>query len=122
MSSENKWIYVSGPYTKGDTVIHVRNAIEVGMRLRESGFVPIIPHLFHFAHMIEPADYRFWMDWDLKLLERCDAIIRLPGESSGADEEVAWMEARGKPVFICQDIIDVLADGVSQLVAAFDFE
>jgi hypothetical protein len=121
MSSEIKWIYVSGPYTKGDTVIHVRNAIEAGMRLRESGFVPIIPHLFHFAHLIDPQDYRYWMDWDMELLARCDAIIRLPGESSGADEEVAWMEEHGRLVYICRNDLGVI-EGVDQFLLLLEVE
>jgi hypothetical protein len=29
----------------------------------------------------------------------CDAILRLPGESAGADEEVKLAKELGKPVF-----------------------
>jgi len=39
------------------------------------------------------------MGVSLALAERCDAILRLPGESSGADEEVAVLRAAGKPVW-----------------------
>jgi ABC-type sugar transport system substrate-binding protein len=35
----------------------------------------------------------------LALADRCDAILRLPGDSAGADEELARFEAAGKPVF-----------------------
>ena len=99
------WVYVSGPYTGGDTAINVVNAIDAGFELREMGHVPIVPHLSHFMHMRRKKPYRFWMEFDLDLLARCDAIIRLPGESPGADEEVAAAEAAGKPVYYSLEAI-----------------
>jgi hypothetical protein len=97
--NELRWVYIAGPYTGGDTVVNVRNAILAGMRIRRLGYVPIIPHLFMLAHAIEPESYEFWMSWDADLLNRCDALIRLPGESSGADDEVTQAEQTYTPVF-----------------------
>jgi hypothetical protein len=34
-----------------------------------------------------------------RLLEHCDAVLRLPGESTGADQDVAIARERGLPVF-----------------------
>ncbi|MFS0865923.1 DUF4406 domain-containing protein [Microbacterium sp. 179-B 1A2 NHS] len=34
-----------------------------------------------------------------RLLEHCDAVLRLPGESRGADQDVAIAERRGIPVY-----------------------
>ena len=34
-----------------------------------------------------------------RLLEHCDAVLRLPGESAGADQDVAIATARGLPVY-----------------------
>lgn len=34
-----------------------------------------------------------------RLLEHCDAVLRLPGESSGADTDVAIARRRGIPVY-----------------------
>lgn len=33
------------------------------------------------------------------VLERCDAVLRLPGESPGADREVHYAISLGKPVY-----------------------
>ena len=33
------------------------------------------------------------------LLQHCDAVLRLPGESTGADQDVAIARQRGIPVF-----------------------
>ena len=35
---------------------------------------------------------------DLRLVERCDVLVRLPGDSAGADREVAHARRRGIPV------------------------
>ncbi|GAA2231307.1 hypothetical protein GCM10010413_31560 [Promicromonospora sukumoe] len=34
-----------------------------------------------------------------RLLARCDAVLRLPGESAGADQDVAIARRRGLPVY-----------------------
>jgi len=34
-----------------------------------------------------------------RLLARCDAVLRLPGESRGADQDVAIARERGLPVY-----------------------
>jgi hypothetical protein len=34
-----------------------------------------------------------------RLLEHCDAVLRLPGASTGADQDVAIAQQRGLPVF-----------------------
>jgi len=97
---ELKYLYLSGPYTLGDTALNVRNAIEAGDTLISEGYVPFIPHLSHFQHLICPRNYEDWMSLDLQWIERCDALIRLPGESSGADREMVKADELGKPVFL----------------------
>jgi hypothetical protein len=40
-----------------------------------------------------------------RLLQHCDAVLRLPGDSTGADQDVAIAKERGLPVYY--DIADV---------------
>lgn len=94
-----KFIYIASPYTKGDVAVNVRVNIEAGDRVAKAGYYPFIPLLTHFWHLIFPNDYKFWTAQDMGWLERCDAIIRLPGESSGADAEVEFAKRIGIPVF-----------------------
>ena len=42
-----------------------------------------------------------------RLLEHCDAVLRLPGESTGADQDVAIARRRGLPVYYSLDEIPV---------------
>lgn len=42
-----------------------------------------------------------------RLLQHCDAVLRLPGESTGADQDVAIARERGIPVYF--DLADIPA-------------
>jgi hypothetical protein len=94
-----KRIYIAGPYTKGDVAINVRNAYAAANQLADAGFSPFVPHQTHFWHMLFPRPYEDWLKLDLAFVPVCDAMLRLPGESVGADGEVAMAESRGIPVF-----------------------
>jgi hypothetical protein len=49
-----------------------------------------------------------------RLLEHCDAVLRLPGESTGADQDVAIARERGLPVYArVEDIPGYVGDGLS---------
>jgi Domain of unknown function (DUF4406) len=92
-------IYVAGPYTNGDVAINVRKAYEAANRLADLGFAPFVPHGTHFWHMLFPRPYEFWLDLDSQFLPCCQAVLRLPGPSSGADKEVDFARGLGIPVF-----------------------
>lgn len=88
MSSNQLLIYVAAPYTKGDVAENVRRACEVGNVLLEMGHIPFVPHLSHFWHFAFPKPWEVWLRMDLVFLSRCDALLRLDGDSKGADIEV----------------------------------
>lgn len=92
-------VYIAAPYTKGDACLNVRAAIQAAEELIEAGHVPFVPHLTHLWHLIVPHGYEFWLEYDLVWLEVCDAVLRLPGESAGADVEVHVARKYGMPVF-----------------------
>ncbi|GLY30821.1 DUF4406 domain-containing protein [Kineosporia sp. NBRC 101731] len=46
-----------------------------------------------------------------RLLEHCDAVLRLPGESNGADQDVAIAHRRGLPVYYRAEDIPVREAG-----------
>jgi hypothetical protein len=94
-----KMIYVSGPYTLGDVAVNVRTAMDAGIHILDKGDAPFIPHLFHFLHLVHERKYERWLDVDLAVVERCDALLRLPGMSSGASAEVHIARDHGIPVY-----------------------
>lgn len=92
-------VYIAGPYTKGDVALNVRAAIEAGNELLDAGHQPFVPHLTHFWHMLFPQPYEKWIALDLVWLPHCEALIRLPGKSSGADGEVQAARKLGLAIF-----------------------
>ncbi len=95
-------VYIAGPLTNGGQVPGKENvelAIEMGELVLRHGHEPFIPHLYYYWHQLFPHHHNTWMELDLKWLRVCDALIRLPGDSPGADKEVALAEELHIPVF-----------------------
>ena len=98
-------IYVAGPLTTGDPFVNLNLAARAGNRLLRAGFLPIVPHLFSFSEIIDPVtpergtSWERWMQFCLGYVLRCDAVLRLPGPSRGADEEVAFAKEHGIQVY-----------------------
>jgi hypothetical protein len=95
-----KYVYIAGPYTRGDTVLNIRRAVKAATRLRKLGYAPYVPHLSHVWHLIDPQPIEFWYGLDIEWLEKCNAVIRLSGLSRGADHEVEVAKSKGIPVFL----------------------
>lgn len=91
------YVYIAGPISNG-VAKGVRCAIQVADEIAELGYVPIIPHLSHFWDLMSGKSYRFIIEYDLKLLAMCHVLLRLPGESPGANGEVKYAKEWGIPV------------------------
>lgn len=98
-----KHVYVAGPYTSGGEAANVRIALDMGDRILALGGVPFVPHLFHLWDLNAPKPYEAWMEICLAWVTKCDALVRLPGESAGADREVARARELGLPVFLASE-------------------
>jgi hypothetical protein len=91
---------VAGPYTLGDVEANVRRAMDAGDELLDAGFAPLIPHFSHFLHLRKPRAWGVWMEMDLAWLVTSEGVLRLPGESRGADREVEVARQNSIPVFM----------------------
>jgi len=96
-------VYVAGPITKGNTMHNVHTAIKVGDELMAHGFCPFVPHATCFWDMVTPHSYEEWCKWDDEWLKVCQAVLRIPGESRGADAEIEMAKSLGIPVFYSLD-------------------
>lgn len=116
-------VYIASPYSKGDPAINTYFQCEVFDRLMDAGLVwPVAPLWSHFQHTVKPRSYRDWTSYDLAMIPRYDACLRLSAcfpklgyfqsESSGADKEVETFVALGKPVFTS---VEELYDWVKSL-------
>ena len=94
-----KKIFIAGPYTQGDIAQNVKNAMNLANDLINLGFAPYCPHLTHFLHINNWQPYEKWLALDIEYLVICDALIRIPGDSVGADGEVKKANELKLPVF-----------------------
>jgi hypothetical protein len=101
------WIMISGPYTTGAQSADDRRrnlaALNVAAyQILRKGHVPVIGVNMALP-IVEAAGADTFDDvmrrLSLALAERCDAVLRLEGASSGADEEVTLIRARGGQVY-----------------------
>jgi len=93
-----KKVYVSGPYS-GNVTFNIRLAIEAADTLLLNGFAPFIPHLNYSWDLVHPHSYSTWLDWCLEWIPVCDCLLRIYGESPGADREVELARFMGIPVY-----------------------
>lgn len=91
-------VYIAAPYTKPDPVENTHNAFKIADSLLDV-CVPLVPHFTMFWHALSPKPYEQWLEIDRAYLRVCDAVLRIGGESSGADGEVAYARELDKPVF-----------------------
>jgi len=114
-------ILIAGPYRSGtndnaDLMQQNLNKLEsVALPLFRKGHVPMIGEwvalpLIHLAGSQKPGD-EAWEEIQYpvahRLLEKCDAILRIDGISKGADEDVRIAKERGLPVYFrIEDVPD----------------
>lgn len=100
MSSDRLRVYIAGPLSgSGDREANVRKAVEAGKACIKHGLAPLIPHLTHYVDPDDSLTHQVWLDVDLPWVSVADAVLRLPGESKGADMEVERATEVGVPVF-----------------------
>jgi hypothetical protein len=113
-------VYVAGPYTAPTAQQiqeNVDRAIDAGNALLDAGLFPYVPHLSHYQHQRKQQHYEVWMALDLSVIRRMDALLRLPGASSGADREVALAKEIGIPVLWSVDECVTWARAVAEEAA-----
>lgn len=98
-------VYIASPYTVGDVAVNVKRQIDFANKLIDLGAVPIVPLYFHFQHLVHPKPYDTWTELDLALLLKCDLLVRLPGESKGADYEELMATKSGINTIRYDDLI-----------------
>ena len=93
-------VYLAAPYAIPDPPENTNKVIQIANLLVEDGVVwPLVPHLSLLWHLVTPRSVDFWYEYDLVLLARCDALMRLPGKSTGADAELVFAREHGMPIF-----------------------
>ena len=106
-------ILIAGPYRSGtgdDPTLLARNLArleEAAWPIFAAGHVPMIGEWVALPVLrsagadgvTDPLAADVLYPTAQRLLQHCDAVLRLPGESTGADQDVAIATARGIPVY-----------------------
>jgi hypothetical protein len=117
-----RMVYIAGPISKGDLAGNINRANEAFRTLAKAGFAPLCPQwscfsggaqqtatggsVFAFATATgNGMSHAEWLAVDLEFVRRADAVLRIPGESTGADMETAEAQRLGIPVFNSVDEI-----------------
>ncbi|MBE7170716.1 MAG: DUF4406 domain-containing protein [Williamsia sp.] len=106
-------ILVAGPYRSGTNddpaliAANVKHMTDTALQLYNIGHLPVLGEWFALP-LIEAAGSRqtgdpvfnkFFHPVAIKLIDHCDAVLRIGGPSTGADEMVAVGMSRGKIIF-----------------------
>ena len=106
-------ILIAGPYRSGTNddaeLMHenLRRLEAVALPLFKKGHVPLIGEwvalpLIQLAGSTKPGDAA-WEEIQYpvahRLLQKCDAVLRIEGASKGADEDIKVAMERGLPVY-----------------------
>ena len=92
-------VYIASPYTIGDKDENVKRQIDAYYELVKLGYAPFAPLLSHYIELHHHIDYEKWLEIDIEYLLQCNAVLRLEGDSRGAEYEVKIARTYGIPVF-----------------------
>ena len=105
-------VLIAGPYRSGtgdDPALMAANLArleEAAWPLFAAGHVPMVGEWVALpvlrsagAGLTDPLAEQVLYPTAARLLAHCDAVLRLPGESAGADQDVAIALERGLPVY-----------------------
>ena len=107
-------ILVAGPYRSGTNDIpelieaNVKAMTDTALELYRMGHMPVLGEWFALP-LIEAAGSKIVGDEifndifhpiAIKLIDHCDAVLRIGGASSGADEMVNTGRSKGKIIFL----------------------
>ena len=112
-------VLIAGPYRSGtgdDPQLMDRNLARLeaaAWPLFEAGHIPMIGEWVALPVLrsagaegvTDPLAEQVMYPTAQRLLQHCDGVLRLPGQSTGADQDVAIARERGLPVWF--DIDDV---------------
>lgn len=105
-----KLVYVAGPFrgaNSWDIECNIRRAETLALEVWRLGAACICPHT-NTRFYQGAAEDSVWLDGDLEMLKRCDAVMLTPDwmKSSGAKAEVEFARNHGIRIF---ESLDVLA-------------
>lgn len=116
-SSKMKVVYICGPYTGSGETSKIGNILvakNAAIDIWSMGHAVVCPHMntmdFELHDIGSSIPYETWIEGDLAILKRCDAVVILPGweASRGAKEEVQFALANKIPIYYWPDVKELV--------------
>lgn len=104
-------VFLAGPVDSGDICDNVNEACRIANYLMTEQFSVYIPQLCVLMQMISRQHYETWMRNGQAWLAVSNAVYRMPGESKGADRDVALAAQLGIPIFYTTEELITWARG-----------
>lgn len=100
--------YIAGPYsapTRIGVIESICEAIKIASKVRKAGYAAIVPHL-ESMFSEDSLNEAGWLEHDIELLSRCDAVIVGHGweTSIGTQVEIEEAECLKIPVYFWPDV------------------
>ncbi len=96
-------IYISGPMAVApgsSYTANIRRGIDAAEAIERLWGIPYLPHTQALWGIVYPGKPEStFMERDLAFVDACHALVRIPGESKGADIEERLALEIGKPIF-----------------------
>jgi hypothetical protein len=98
-------VYIAGPLSKGNLEENILQATTAALVLIKAGYAPLCPHLSSYIAGPVPdalpagTAHADWCAIGLAWVSAALAVLRLPGESIGADQETDLARRLGIPVY-----------------------
>src|ERR1039458_2979431 len=84
-------VYQASPFQFPNPIHNSHDAIVSADTLDATGLVTVyVPHLNLVWDLVCKHTPEFWYSFDLAILAKCNALLRIPGKSQGADDEVRF--------------------------------
>lgn len=112
-------VFISGPYSvytsflskyteRGEAAkeANTHKAIYIANDVLRQGGIPFVPHLTHFWDKKTPKDWQDWIIYDSYWLSVCDCVVRIDGESRGADAECALAQEMGILIITEEEVVN----------------
>lgn len=104
-------IYIAGPISIGNQFHNAANGIRAASAVFHLGAIPYCPHLTALWDFVDPSmRHEDWMEICFAWIPQCDAVLRIPGESHGADRECEYARSLGIPVVDSMAAVEALTN------------
>lgn len=97
-------VYLIGAWDEVNQTVKSNRVIDVADELYTSGVcLPVVPDLLLMWHRRHPHPDEFWLEYELQIMKRCDAVLVVGDNESLASDELLEAHRIDLPVFYTQE-------------------